>query len=407
MRSLLLFALMFSGIGSSSANLVYDLQIVARQGQTIGGAEIGNLSGVDLADNGLIAFSGDSGGNAHVWNATSVLAAEGQPFGGVASLPAFVSPTIQINNSGTVAVSTGFRRVFDPGSGTLIPDTSDATTGVFISTGAGKIGGLGSTIGGQSLDGAVGASIHLDNSGNVYFHNGIGGTSRGVFTQSSLQIANGTTVGPVTVALDTGSTNDSIDVDANGTPYVYSVNDPIPRALHTPAAVVVSEGDTLGTGETVDGLNTSNFAVSESGLSAFAGNTTGPDFDFFVADDNGVIVDENSVVDGKLVGFVFDFDINSNGTLAFLHGDNSVLTQDDIVIEPNDTVDGFSFLGATSDTITIIDTGEIAFIGTFDNGMGGQFQAVVLATAIPEPSAFLCVCLIATVAGTRRRKAKS
>ncbi len=348
----------------AGAQLSYNLEIIAREGDTVGGVQIDDLQGLDLADNGLLAFAGQSAGAAYVWDATSVLAAQGQMFGGV-TLPEFEEETIQINNNGDVAVA---RYVFGGA-----PEAGIYTT-------AGRVGGLGAVIDGQTLSGEVGLSFFLANDGTVTFFNKIDDGRQGIFNNTSLLIADGDTVGSITVTLENGVTFDSLDVDSTGTPYFYFSQDPAPRALLTPSDVIVSAGDVLS-GQTIGGLNTSDFAVSENGIVAVAGNTTFPPGDFFAANQNEIIVDENDVIDGEAVGFLFQVDINSNGTLAFINGSGNVFTQDGAVARAGDDVDGLTFDSALTNTLTIAETGQIAFVAELDDN-GNTVDAVVLATPI-------------------------
>jgi len=351
-----------AGVAAPALAQGYHLQLLARKGDTIGGKVIAQIGGVDLSDNGLVAFAGRSGeGKSTVWSPTAVLATEGELFGGV-TLPNFNWSTIQINNSGEIAVAAPFT----------------APEGIFTSV-EGKVGGAGVVIDGNVLTDTVGGSIFLANDGTVYFFAQIDDGRQGVFTQTSLLVADGDIIDSTPITLANGNTNDSIDVDANGVPYLFYEPAGQPRGVFTPNGFVVRDGDSYGA-DTLVNINTSDLAVSDSGLVAVCDNAE-PN-PMFVTGVAGAVTDNNTVIDGEMRGFAFDMDVNSAGTIAFRSESGAVFTQYESVFSFGDVVNGMRLMEVKYSTITINDLGQIACVATFEFGPGLGLDAVILATPI-------------------------
>ncbi|MEM1211703.1 MAG: hypothetical protein AAGI68_05325, partial [Planctomycetota bacterium] len=146
------------------AQLPYEFEIVAQEGDTVGGLAVSGISAARINDIGEVAFSGVAPGSVSaVWSTSSVLLAEGQDIGGGVILPDFRPVTFDFNNAGVAAVSSsGF-----------------GGDGVFTSTGTAIT--PGTTIDGATISGNFDVNVALSNNGDLVFIADVE-TAPGVFT---------------------------------------------------------------------------------------------------------------------------------------------------------------------------------------------------------------------------------
>ncbi|MEM1011489.1 MAG: hypothetical protein AAGI46_04625, partial [Planctomycetota bacterium] len=299
--------------GATQAQPFYEFEIVARDGDTIGGRSVDFLSGAALInDNGEVAFSGGSGSGSDgvlaVWSTTDLLLVEGQDLGGGVTVPEFTLATFAFNDAGEAAV-TGF---------------FDQDEGIYTSTGT--VITPGSTIGGVTISGNFDGNVALADDGTAFFIADVE-TAPGVFTttvfsSTAVLAQEGDTIGGVTLT-DIGSrgVSGSFGIDDAGNAVFF--NTPLgssssPTAIVSTAGFALEEGSTFPSGplagQTIDEINNSSYAFAVNGQGDIL-------FDGSVGGVEGVYSQDGLVIADGLVGgidgdFVFGNDLNDNGTFA-------------------------------------------------------------------------------------------
>ncbi|MEM1228738.1 MAG: hypothetical protein AAGJ40_23890, partial [Planctomycetota bacterium] len=215
------------------AQTPYRFDIVAREGDTVGGLPISDLGTARINDNGLIAFSGSSGSTSAVWSTSGVLLAEGQSLGGGVNLPDFDTFNFALNNAGQVGVSGAVN-----------------SQGVFTSSGIAIT--AGSTIGGQTITGNFGSNVALADDGTSFFIADVGTTTT-VFNANSILAQEGQTIGGVALN-DIGNEllNGAFAIDDAGNAIFYNnadfFNSPGPPAVVSTAGFALEQGSSFPTG---------------------------------------------------------------------------------------------------------------------------------------------------------------
>ncbi|MEM1356333.1 MAG: hypothetical protein AAGH88_15775, partial [Planctomycetota bacterium] len=321
-----------------SAQQFYEFEIVAQEGDTVGGLAVSGISAARINDSGDIAFSGGAPGSVSaVWSMTSVLLAEGQGIGGGVILPDFRRDTFAFNNAGVAAVSSsGF-----------------GGDGVFTSNGTAIT--PGTTIDGATISGNFDVNVALSNNGDLVFIADVE-TAPGVFTttvfnSNSVLAQEGQTIAGIALT-DIGSIgiNGLLGVDNSGNAAFFNNAD-----FFNPGeiGVVSTAGFGLETqspfpsgplaGQNILSLSTASFALAVNGQGSILLEANVDQVGGLYTQDGLVVA--NGVIDG-VDGFFFGAaDLNDDGTYVSNFSDfntiNGFVVNDEIVITDLDTIEGF------------------------------------------------------------------
>lgn len=398
-HALLAFGLSLAAV-SAQAQPLYQFEIVAQDGDTVGGLQVNSISNALINDNGEIAFSGGAPGSiSAVWSTTSVVLAEGQDIGGGVILPDFNQSTFDWNNNGVAAVSTPF----------------STPQGVFSSAGVSFTGG--DTIDGATISplGDFQVNVQIDNSDTLYFIAQVE-TSPGVFTDTvfsstAVLAQEGQTIAGVLLD-DIGGdgTNGLLKVDGAGNVVFYNdVNGD--RGIVSTAGFAFEENSPFPTGplagQTVNSLSTASYApgVNSQGDLVVDGSVGGVSglYSF-----NGLVSPASSLPGDSV--FFSGADINDSGTFVsqFLDFESDVVEGIAVdgtpVITDLDTIGGFGVsILALSGSVDLNNNGDFVFVAELVDGGGNDFNAVIRATLIPEPTSLALLGIGGLLVARRRR----
>lgn len=364
------------------AQLAYDFSIIAQEGDIIDGLPVQFLSGAArINENGDIAFSGGSGSTSAVWSPTALLLAEGQNIGGGVILPDFTQTNFDYNDAGEVAVSSG----------------SFSIEGVYTSTGTAIT--TGSTIDGATISGNFDVNVALANDGTLVFIADVE-TAPGVFTTTvfdttSILAQEGQTIGGITLTeIGSSFTNGLLDIDDAGNAVFYNNSDFFSSAGEV--GIVSTAGFGLedqspfptGTlaGQPINFISTSSFALGVNGpgdiiIQANVGGVSG------LYSQQGLVV-ADGVIDGVDGFFYAGADLNDSGSYVSFFSDfdtigDGIVVDGSIVITDLDTIGGFDIDSLlTAAAIDLNNNGDFVFVASLDDGIGGSFYAVILATPV-------------------------
>ncbi|MEM6552735.1 MAG: PEP-CTERM sorting domain-containing protein [Planctomycetota bacterium] len=387
---------------SAQAQVSYDLDIVAIEGETIDGLVLTDISRVDVSQNGTAAFvglvPGGSFGITTVFTSAdpgttpfSAVLSTNTPVGG-GTLGGFASASVAVNDSGSVAV------VFDENN--QVYSTAD---GVLVPAGA--------TIDGLTIDTPfrIDPGIHYANDGTVYFTAETTTGIKALFTQSGVVLTEGQTLDGETVGALGSGANENLDVNAAGQIALIGNPSGSDRQVLTDSQFFTPSGGTLTDGTAVVFINAADVGIDGNGTPYFYGGF-GPGGDVGLATPDGVLLSLGDTIEGTPIDLGFgEFDVAEDGTVVFANFDDSfdiegVYTLDRSVALVGDLIGGLTFtgLGSTQD-IRIADNGDIYFIATLSDGVN-DFDALVRATFIPEPTAGALLAVTGLMALRRRRQ---
>ncbi|MEM6258400.1 MAG: PEP-CTERM sorting domain-containing protein [Planctomycetota bacterium] len=388
---------------SAQAQLSYDLDIVAIEGETIDGLMLTDIFRVDVSQNGTAAFvgrvPGSSSGTPTVFTSTDP---GNTPFGAVLStntpvgggtLDGFAFVSISVNDSGNVAV------VFDDNN--QIYSTAD---GVVVPAGA--------TIGGLTIDTPfeVDPGIHYANDGTVYFTAETTTGIKALFTQSTVLLTEGQTLNGQTVGELGSGNNENLDVNAAGQIALIGNPSGSDRQALTDSQFFTQSGGTLNDGTAVVFINAADVGIDGAGTPYFYGGF-GPGSDLGLATPDGVLFSDGDTIEGTPIDFGFgEFDVAEDGTVVFANFDASfdiegVYTLDRSVARVGDVIDGLTFTNLVStQDLRIADNGDIFFIAELDDA-GTTRSALVRATLVPEPTSLALLALGGLFVARRQRSA--
>ncbi|MEM1107538.1 MAG: hypothetical protein AAGH99_02505, partial [Planctomycetota bacterium] len=238
----------------------YEFEIVAQEGDTIGGRSVDFISGAALInDNREVAFSGGSGngpdGVLAVWSTTDLLLVQGQDLGGGVTVPEFTLATFAFNDAGEAAV-TGF---------------SPQDEGIYTSTGT--VIAPGSMIGGDTISGNFDRNVALADDGTAFFIADVETApdvfTTTVFSSTAVLAQEGDTIGGVTLTdIGSGGISGSFGIDDAGNAVFF--NNPrgstsSPTAVVSTAGFALEEGSAFPSGplagQTIDEINNSTYLL--------------------------------------------------------------------------------------------------------------------------------------------------
>ncbi|MEO1497017.1 MAG: PEP-CTERM sorting domain-containing protein [Planctomycetota bacterium] len=402
-RYLFGFGLLTAAV-STQAQQFYQFEIVAQDGDIVDGLQVNRISNALINDNGEIAYSGSAPGSVSaVWSSTSVLLAEGQDIGGGVILPDFALATFDWNNNGVAAVSSG----------------SFSTQGVYSSAGVSFTGG--DTIGGATISpsGNFQVNVQIDDGGALYFIAQVE-TSPGVFadtvfSSTAVLAQEGQTIGGVLLD-DIGSdgTNGLLKVDDAGNVVFY--NDVSgDSAIISTAGFALEENSPFPTGplagQTITDLSAASFAPGVNGqgdlvVDGRVGGVSGLySFDGLVSPESALPFADPIYFSGADLNdsgtFVSEFDYFDSFDSSFVEG---IVVDETVVITELETIGGFAIddlvrLGS----LDLNNNGDFVFVATLLDGGGNEFNAVIRATIVPEPTSLALLGLGGLIVARRRR----
>ncbi len=310
-------------VGEAKAQ--YQLSIVAKTGDTIGGKILNNIypENPSLNNTGIVAFQGSYSGGSGIFTQNALIAKTGDTISGL-TLTDF-GDSCSVNNAGIVE----FVGMYSGGSG------------IFTQNGA--IAKTGDTIGSHTLkDVSDLGDRKMNNAGDVAFLGDYtygNGIRFAIFSQDSVLVTPGDTIGGV-----------KINGFGNG-PFL---NDMGTVAFH---GNIASGGS---------GIFTQNSIIAKPG-DIIEGLT---------------LTDVGSDPALNDVGTVVFYGTYSGGSGLFTQ--HSVIAKTGDVIGGK-TISGFIWSATTTTNASVNDAGDIAFYATFGDGSKG----IILAQSIPEPSAII------------------
>lgn len=377
-----------STLATASAQPKYEFEIIARQGDTVGGLEITDLATARINENGEIAFAGDSGSTDVIWSTTGVLLAEGQDIGSGVIVPALRQENFDFNNAGQVAAAG-----------------LSSSDGIFTSIGTAIT--PGSTIGGAMISGNFDINVGLADDGTVFFIADVE-TSPGLFTttvfsSSTILAQEGQTIGGVTLTdIGSGGSNGTFGIDDAGNAIFYNnLDDPGPRGIVSTAGFGLEEGSPFPTGplagQTIEDLESNSFGLGVNGMGDIIARGEVGGVRGLYGQEGLLFAD--GVFDGISGILLAGVDLNDNGSFASLFIDldtiEGIVVDGSLILTNLDTIEGFEIEQvADFSSIDINNNGDLVFNASLFDGNGNTFNAIVRGNLVPEPSSLALVSFI-------------
>jgi hypothetical protein len=350
-----------SGDPASAQGTDYEIEIVARAGDEIGGKTLTNVFAPALNDAGEIAFRGQFTGGFGIFTPSALVAEAGQSVGGK-TIVTINGPAIR--QDGVVV----FFASYSGGSG--------------LFTSAGQIFGAGDTIGAGTIT-QVNSLPRFDSSGAPLARVGFSDGSAALATPGAIQIAEGDDYGGQIVESFLGT--EPAPIDANGVVSAVVEFEDGGEAIVTQSELLVAEGDSVAEVEIAEILN--NVDRNDAGTIVFSATIAGGGNGIFTQD--AVLAVDGDAIDGRSVTSFGAPAINGGGVVAF-HGQyesagprSGIFTLDAEVIALFETTIGEEFVtGLVADRPALNASGQIAV-----KAIVASSPAILLATPVPESAA--------------------
>lgn len=331
----------------------FSLSIIVQLGDVIDGKVVDGIdsSSPSFNDNGDVAFVGSLGDSTG-------------SKGGIATQNAILFETGDIVvDGGIVTQGPGANRNWLNNNGEVV-FLGAFPTGAGIFTQDALLARTGQTIGGVTLN-TLKTPVINDN-GDVMF---VGGTGlSGIFTPSSLLVEVGQTIDGETLTslVELISLNNNGDVAFRGS---FAQNGGDSAAIFTQNSLLVRDG------QTIDGKTLTNVgvpALNNNGDLVFTAMFSGG-VGVFTLD--ALLVETGDILGGVTLNAIDIVNLNDNGDFVFRGGhgnipgqnENGIFTQNALVAQVGQTIGGHT-LTALSNFPSINNSGDVVFLGTFDDG---------------------------------------
>ena len=382
-----LAALALGGADPASAQGAdYEIEIVARAGDVIGGKTLTNVFAPALNDAGDVAFRGQFAGGFGIFTPSALVAEAGQSVGGK-TIVTINGPAIR--QDGVVV----FFASYSGGSG--------------LFTSAGQIFGAGDTIGAGTIT-QVNSLPSFDSAGAPLARVGFSDGSAALATPGAIQIAEGDDYGGRIVESFLGT--EPAPIDASGVVSAVVEFEDGGKAIVTQNALLVAEGDSVEDVEIASILN--NVDRNDAGTIVFSATFAGGGNGLFTQD--AVLAVNGDSIDGRSIFSFAAPAINGTGVVAF-HGQydsggprSGIFTlTDEVIATFETTVGGELISGLVADRPALNASGQMALKANVASS-----PAILLVTPVPEPAALASAlaalgALRVRMATHRRRRSRA
>jgi hypothetical protein len=343
---------------AAAQGTAYEIAIVARAGDAIGGKTLTNVFAPALNDAGEIAFRGQFSGGSGIFTPNALVAEVGQSVGGK-----------------TIVTLNG--PALRPDGAVVFFASHVGGSGLF--TAAGQLFGAGDTIGAATIN-EVNSLPRFDASGAPLARVGFSDGSTALATPAAIRIAEGDDYGGRIVERFLGT--EPAPIDASGVVSAVVEFEDGGEAIVTQSALLVAEGDSVEGVEIAEILN--NVDRDDAGTIVFSATLAAGGSGLFTQD--AILAVTGDAIDGRSITSFGAPAIDVGGVVAF-HGQYDaggpragIFTLTDEVIALFETTIGAETVsGLVADRPALNASGQIAV-----KAIVGVSPAILLATPVPE-----------------------
>jgi hypothetical protein len=358
MTALLFLAFVF-GEAPQVAAKGYSLNIIVKNGDTIGGAVITLIGGTGVSLNNArhVAFLAQIPTGLGIFTQDTVLAQSGDVIGGKTLGAILTAPSL--NNVGDVA---------------FISNITEGGEGVFTQNKL--LARTGDTIGGKTLTSILNITPQLNDHGEVVFVAEFAG-GRGIFTPQTLLVQTGDTIAGKIITEIVG-TADLLSLN-NAGEVAFAARFVGGSGIFTQHALLAQVGDTID-GRTLLGIGVPR--INDSGEVVFVATyiDAGVLRDGLFTPDHLLVGSGVSTIEGRTITGFAGYDLNNAGDVAFnagFDGTAGLIVNNTIVAELSTGIIGTGGIGTPS----LNDTRDVAFEAVFQD----RTRGIVLALPVPTP----------------------